>query len=135
MMPAPIEVGEVRDLDLVLCSQRHSDHTDPGSLATLVENNSRCQFVVPRAELPSATAIGLHKSRLIFVNDGDTIRVTFHVSRFRSSPPMSDAIAIHVIPTAHETLKVNDRGEHHFLRLHSEAGWPHVLPLRRLRCV
>ena len=77
--------------------------------------NSYCQFVVPRAELPSATAIGLHKSRLIFVNDGDTIRVTFHVSRFRSSPPMSDAIAIHVIPTAHETLKVNDRGEHHFL--------------------
>jgi L-ascorbate metabolism protein UlaG (beta-lactamase superfamily) len=102
MMPAPLEAGEVCDLDLVLCSHRHSDHTDPGSLATLAENNSRCRFVVPRVELQSATAIGLSESRLIPVNDGDTIHV-------------SDSFQIHVIPAAHETLKVNDRGEHHFL--------------------
>ena len=116
MMPAPLEAGEVRDLDLVLCSHRHSDHTDPGSLATLAENNPQCQFLVPRAELPSITAIGLDESRLLPVNDADTIRVTFHVSRFTFQPlPVSDSIAIHVIPAAHETLKVNDRGEHHFL--------------------
>jgi L-ascorbate metabolism protein UlaG (beta-lactamase superfamily) len=102
MMPAPLVAGEVRELDLVLCSHRHSDHMDPGSLATLAENNSRCRVVVPRAELQSATATGLSESRLIPVNAGDSIRV-------------SDSCEIQVIPAAHETLKVNDRGEHHFL--------------------
>jgi L-ascorbate metabolism protein UlaG (beta-lactamase superfamily) len=75
MMPAPLKAGEVCDLDLVLCSHRHSDHTDPGSLATFAENNSRCRFVVPWAELQSSTAIGLNEPQLIPVNDGDTIRV------------------------------------------------------------
>jgi L-ascorbate metabolism protein UlaG (beta-lactamase superfamily) len=102
MMSAPIEAAEVHDLDFVLCSHRHSDHMDPGTLATLAENNSRCGFVVPRAELQSATAIGLGESQLIPVNDGDTIRG-------------SESLEIHFIPAAHQTFKVNDRGEHHFL--------------------
>ncbi|MCX6929366.1 MAG: MBL fold metallo-hydrolase, partial [Verrucomicrobia bacterium] len=76
MMPPPLEAGDVRDLDLVLCSHRHSDHMDPGSLATLAENNSQCQFVVPRAELQSTTAVGLNESRLMPVTDGDTIHVS-----------------------------------------------------------
>lgn len=102
MMPPPVNAEENRDLDLVLCSHRHSDHTDPGSLPTLAANNPRCRFVVPRAELESATNIGLPAARLIPANGGDAIRV-------------SDTIAIHVLPSAHETLKVNERGEHHFL--------------------
>lgn len=102
MMPPPVNAEEIRDLDLVLCSHRHSDHTDPGSLPTLAANNPRCRFVVPRAELESVANIGLPAARLIAANDGDAIRV-------------SDAIAIHVLPSAHETLQVNERGEHHFL--------------------
>jgi len=102
MMPPPIAAEEIRDLDFVLCSHRHSDHMDPGSLPTLAANNPGCRFVVPRAELESAANIGLPTARLIPANDGDAIRV-------------SDAIAIHVLPSAHETLQVNERGEHHFL--------------------
>jgi L-ascorbate metabolism protein UlaG (beta-lactamase superfamily) len=102
MMPSPISADEIRDLDLVLCSHRHSDHTDPGSLPTLAKSNPRCRFVVPRAEVEAVIQLGVAEARLIPANAGDAIRV-------------SDAVTIQVIPSAHETLKVNERGEHHFL--------------------
>lgn len=102
MMPSPIGAEEVRDLDLVLCSHRHSDHMDPGSLSTLANHNPHCRFIVPRVNVEVAVRLGVAEARLIPVNDGDTIHA-------------SDAVAIHVIPSAHESLQTNERGEHHFL--------------------
>jgi L-ascorbate metabolism protein UlaG (beta-lactamase superfamily) len=102
MMPAPVAADDLRDLDWVLCSHRHGDHMDPGSLPTLAKNNPRCRFIVPKAEMESARQIGLDECRLILANAGDTIR-------FDSS------FEIRVIASAHETLKTNDKGEHHFL--------------------
>jgi L-ascorbate metabolism protein UlaG (beta-lactamase superfamily) len=102
MMPPPIRAEEGRDLDLVLCSHAHGDHMDPGSLAALANNNQRCRFIVPKAEVESVVRLGVETARLIPANDGDIIRV-------------SNTFTIHVIPSAHETLKVNERGEHHFL--------------------
>ena len=102
MMPPPVNAEEIRDLDLVLCSHRHGDHLDAGALPTLAANNPHCRFLVPRAEVPSALQIGLTEARLIPANDGDTIRV-------------SESLVIQAISSAHETLQVNDRGEHHFL--------------------
>ncbi len=102
MMPAPIEAGEIRDLDLVLCSHRHGDHVDPDTLNILAKNNPRCRFVVPRADLDYALEIGLDAARLIGTNDGETVRV-------------NDSTNISVIASAHETLEVNEKGEHHFL--------------------
>jgi L-ascorbate metabolism protein UlaG (beta-lactamase superfamily) len=102
MMPPPVNADEIRDLDLVLCSHGHSDHTDPESLPALADNNPRCRFIVPRAEVESVVRLGVAEARLIPANDGDAIRV-------------SDSVTIHVIPSAHETLRVNERGEHYFL--------------------
>jgi len=102
MMPPPVTAEELHDLDLVLCSHRHGDHLDAGALPTLAEKNPRCRFVVPRAEVASAIQIGLTEARLVPANAGDTIRV-------------SESLVIQVISSAHETLKVNERGEHHFL--------------------
>jgi L-ascorbate metabolism protein UlaG (beta-lactamase superfamily) len=112
MMPPPVSPDEICDLDLVLCSHGHSDHTDPGSLPTLAAKNPGCRFVVPRAELESAVQLGLSAARLMPANDGDRFRV-------------SDSLTIDVIPSAHETLQVNARGEHHFLGF--------ILTLDRLR--
>jgi len=102
LMPSPVDAGALRDLDLVLCSHRHGDHMDPGSLPELARNNPRCRFVVPRAEKEYALSIGLDESRLIPANDGDSVRV-------------SESLEIRVIASAHETLQTNARGEHHFL--------------------
>jgi L-ascorbate metabolism protein UlaG (beta-lactamase superfamily) len=101
MMPPPISADEVRDLDLVLCSHAHGDHMDPGSLEALAKNNPRCQFIVPRAEIECIVRLGVAQARLIPANDGDSF--------------MSEHFTIHVIPAAHEMLKMNERGEHHFL--------------------
>ena len=102
MMPAPARPNDFRDLDLILCSHRHNDHMDSGSLPELARNNSRCRFLVPKAEKECAVKLGLDESRLVGCNDGDTIRV-------------SNSLEISAIAAAHETLMVNQRGEHHFL--------------------
>jgi L-ascorbate metabolism protein UlaG (beta-lactamase superfamily) len=102
LMPPPIRADEVRDLDLVLCSHAHGDHMDPGSLSVLANNNPRCRFIVPRAEVETVVRLGVSAERVIPVNSGDTFWV-------------SDTFTVQVIPAAHETLKVNERGEHHFL--------------------
>lgn len=102
MMPPPVSAGDIRNLDLILCSHRHGDHTDPGSLPTLARNNPRCRFIVPRAELAPVMQIGLEESRLIPANTGERLI-------------LDKSVEIHVIPSAHETLKTNAAGEHHFL--------------------
>ncbi len=101
MMPPPLRAEEIRELDLVLCSHRHGDHMDPGSLGTLAKNNPRCRFVVPKAEIESALQAGLSQSQLLPVDDGDTLDCS--------------GAKIGVIPAAHETLQTNAAGEHRFL--------------------
>jgi L-ascorbate metabolism protein UlaG (beta-lactamase superfamily) len=102
LMPPPVDAGALCELDLVLCSHRHGDHMDPGSLPLLVRNNPRCRFVVPRAERECALDLGLNESQLVLANDGDSVCV-------------SESLEIRVIASAHETLQTNARGEHHFL--------------------
>jgi len=102
MMPPPLDAASVRNLDLVLCSHRHSDHADPGSLEALARGNPACRFIVPRAELAAITQLGVPLTQLVPVNAGDSLRV-------------SKALEIQVLPAAHETLKLNSGGEHHFL--------------------
>lgn len=102
LMPPPVDADALSDLDLVLCSHRHGDHMDPGSLPELARNNPRCRFVVPRAEREHALGIGLDESRLVPVNDRDALRE-------------GESLEVRVIASAHETLQTNARGEHHFL--------------------
>lgn len=102
MMPPPIAAGDLRDLDWVLCTHRHSDHMDPGSLATIAASNPRCRFVVPRAEIASALKVGLPRDRLVPVTDGDRVAL----------PGAGEILAI---PAAHERLTVDADGDQHFL--------------------
>jgi L-ascorbate metabolism protein UlaG (beta-lactamase superfamily) len=98
----PVEAEAIRDLDLVLCTHRHGDHMDPGSLPILAANNPQCRFLVPRAEAEAAMRLGLDEARLLLANAGDTFR-------------LDHSAAIHVSPAAHETIQINERGEHHCL--------------------
>ncbi len=101
MMPPPIAPDELTGIDLVLCSHRHSDHMDPLTLPDLAATNPRCQFVIPRAEWAAAIVAGIAEHRLIPANAGDSLSWT--------------GIAIDVLAAAHEEIKTNARGEHHFL--------------------
>jgi len=118
MMSSPIEPEDVRDLDLVLCSHRHSDHTDPGTLPVIAENNSECRFVVPAAERDAALGIGLPAERIVAVNAGEVISpLGDATSAGHSRDHWSRLCNIEVtaIPAAHEELDTNHKGEHRFL--------------------
>lgn len=109
LMPPPLAAEEMRDLDWVLCSHRHGDHMDPGALPVLAAQSPTCRFLVPRAERDAAVKLGLPSARLILANAGDTFR-------------MGSTLTLHVVPSAHETLKVNAEGEHHFLGFILQLG-------------
>lgn len=102
MITAPLELSEIRGLNGVLCSHRHGDHMDPGSLVDISVTNPNCRFVVPKAETKSAMAIGLGESRIIPVNDGDIVR-------------LGASISVRILPSAHEELKMNAAEEHYFI--------------------
>jgi L-ascorbate metabolism protein UlaG (beta-lactamase superfamily) len=102
IMAIPIRADELNDLDWVLCSHKHSDHMDPGTLPLLARNNPKCQFVVPRAEQTAARAAGVAHQRMAAINAGDTVSLCGNKT-------------VTAIASAHERLKVNEYGQHHFL--------------------
>ena len=102
MMPPPVDAGQLDDLRLVLCTHRHTDHMDPGTLPILAERNPRCAFVVPRAERDAALKAGLPEARMLLLNAGESVQ------------PL-DGLTIAAVPAAHEDLRINEWGEHHFL--------------------
>jgi L-ascorbate metabolism protein UlaG (beta-lactamase superfamily) len=101
-MPAPLSPGEARGIDAVLCTHRHSDHMDPGTLPDIAAANPGCLFVVPKAARERALEIGLPDDRIAAMADRDRL-LPF------------EGISIHAIPSAHEERKRNERGEDEFL--------------------
>lgn len=99
MMPPPVVPGELRELDWVLCTHGHSDHMDPGTLPELAAHNPRCRFVVPRADSEKALSRGVPPERLVAVNAEEQLT-------------LGEDAQLSVLPSAHEELQVNDRGEY-----------------------
>jgi len=102
MMPPPLQADQIRDLDLVLCTHRHSDHMDPGSLGELAANNPACRFVVPRAEIEAAVRAGVPDDRLVPLNDGESF-------------VPADGLEVLAIASAHPEPSTDERGLHRFL--------------------
>lgn len=102
LMAIPLRCDEVRDLDLVFCTHRHLDHMDPETLTILSKNNPSCMFLIPKAEVDWAIETGLPENRIQGVDAGESLSCN------------SD-IKVEILASAHEDIKVNERGEHHFL--------------------
>jgi L-ascorbate metabolism protein UlaG (beta-lactamase superfamily) len=100
MMPAPITVPELSDVEWVLCTHRHTDHMDGETLSQIAILNPACRFVVPRAEMDHALALGLPSERLIAIGAGEEFDA---------------GLAIKAVPSAHESLETNGRGDHRCL--------------------
>ena len=102
MMPVPVAPEALRNVDWVFCTHRHTDHMDPATLMALFQS-SGCRAIVPCAVLAHALEnIGLSAARTTCVNAAQHVR-------------LGERLNLHPIPAAHETLTVNNRGEHHFL--------------------
>jgi len=102
LMPPPVEVGELRSVDLILCSHGHSDHMDPESCPILMANNPEARLVYPAAERDRLMELELPRERCLGVDAGDVL-----------CP--APGVRIDIIPSAHEVLKTNERAQHYFL--------------------
>lgn len=103
LMPPPVAPGEIPFVDLVLCTHAHTDHMDPATLPSLLAANPNARLVAPKAVREQAIErSGVGRDRLLLAEAGAEV------------PWLSD---ISILPTraAHETLKVDPEGNHHFL--------------------
>lgn len=105
MMSAPIAVSGFPALEGVLCTHRHTDHMDPGTLNPLfaLPQQARAYLVAPHAERQEAAArSGLSGERIISVIDGVTIS-------------LSEGVRMTAIPAAHEHIERDEAGHSKYL--------------------
>lgn len=110
LMPPPIAPDAFPRVDLVVCTHRHGDHMDPGTLPVLAANHPGCRFVVPASEQAHAERLGLPSSWLILAEAGHGVR-----------PLPGVDLILHPVPAAHEQLEQDEQGRHRFLGYCIEA--------------
>jgi L-ascorbate metabolism protein UlaG (beta-lactamase superfamily) len=100
MMRAPLRGHQLRSVDLVLASHKHSDHLDPGTLPGLLAA-SQAVVALPQSIREHARQLGLADDRLVGLTAGQT----FERAGFR----------VRAIPSAHEGLDIDQAGRHLYL--------------------
>jgi L-ascorbate metabolism protein UlaG (beta-lactamase superfamily) len=109
MMAPPVYPEQLEDISYVFCTHAHSDHMDPEALQVIAERNPFCRFIVPSAETETAFKRGIPGERHIGVNAGERLI-------------LNKSLSVNVIPSAHETISVNEKGQHLFLGFIFEIG-------------
>lgn len=107
MTRAPIRGADLRGVDLVLASHKHSDHLDPGTLPDLMAASPGALLVVPEAIVEYARTLDIPPDRVAGIDAGNTIER----SGFR----------VRAVPSAHEGLDTDARGHHLYLGFVIEA--------------
>jgi L-ascorbate metabolism protein UlaG (beta-lactamase superfamily) len=103
MMPAPIDIGDLPPVDLILCSHAHTDHMDPGTLRPLLARHPSARILCPRAKRQEASARGdVPFARIVDIEAGETCAPL---------PGLEVAAA----RAAHEDLARDEAGNHLFL--------------------
>lgn len=107
MTRAPLRGADLRGVDLVLASHRHSDHMDPGTLPDLMAASPGAVLVVPEALVEYARTLDIPPDRIQGIDAGNTLeRAGFRVR---------------AIPSAHEGLDTDALGHHLYLGFVIEA--------------
>lgn len=90
------------DINIVTSSHNHTDHLDQETLTAIFEANPEVQFIIPEANREFvATRLACDPDWPIGMNDGSSIEI--------------DSFTFHGLASAHDELKTNDKGQHHFL--------------------
>ncbi len=102
---APADLGFV---DLVLVSHKHSDHFDPETIAGVLAASERPRLVVGAALVDHAKSLGIVPGRIVAVEVGASIELAGH--------------RIRPLPSAHESLDLDELGRHLYLGFVVEAS-------------
>lgn len=87
MTRAPLRGAELRGVQWVFSSHRHSDHLDPETLPALLDANPRARLVLPLASAEHAARLGIAQGRLVTTSGDETLAL--------------GGLTVHVIPSAH----------------------------------
>ncbi len=102
MAPSPVAAGQMKHVDIVLCTHAHTDHMDPDTLSVIATRNPDCRFLVPAAVAGIALDRGVPADRLI-------------AARAMHQLELGSEVTVCPIPSAHEDLQVDEAGHHLFL--------------------
>jgi L-ascorbate metabolism protein UlaG (beta-lactamase superfamily) len=102
LMAAPIQAQELKLLDFVICTHQHSDHMDPEALPILASKSPAARFIIPRASREHLLKLGVPDKQVAGINAGERMS-------------LSSECSVEAIPSAHETLEKNERGEYRYL--------------------
>jgi L-ascorbate metabolism protein UlaG (beta-lactamase superfamily) len=108
MTRAPLRGGDLRGVDLVLASHKHSDHLDPGTMPDLMAASPGAMLIVPEALVEHVRSLGLPADRIAGIDAGGAIEW----AGFR----------VRAIPSAHEGLDTDAAGHHLYLGFVIEAA-------------
>jgi len=97
-------------IDVVTSSHNHTDHLDGETLIPLLEANPNLTVIVPRANVPFA-------ADRLQVSPGRLTPIRVH-----DAPIVLSPFSFEAIPSAHESLEQDERGDHRFLGLIVKAG-------------
>jgi L-ascorbate metabolism protein UlaG (beta-lactamase superfamily) len=90
MTRAPLRGGDLKGVDAILASHKHSDHLDPGTLLDLMAALPGAVLVLPESLIDHAEQMGLPAGRLIGTDAGRTLDL--------------GGFAIRAVPSAHERI-------------------------------
>ena len=102
MMPPPISIEKLTDIDYFISTHSHSDHMDPGLIPAIRDTNPDCRFIIPEAARITGLERGIPRDRLTGVDAGNDMT-------------LSEDVSLSIIPSAHEALKQDGLGHHHYL--------------------
>ena len=108
LAPPPIAPAALTGIALVLCTHRHSDHMDPGTLPALALANPGTPIGVPAAERDRALAMGLAPAALHPLEAGEVVRL--------------GGVTVEALASAHEELAPDAQGRHPFLGYAIDLG-------------
>jgi L-ascorbate metabolism protein UlaG (beta-lactamase superfamily) len=97
----PIPPHALREVDLVLCTHDHGDHTDPESLLGILSASPRCRFAGPKISAQAMERAGIPASQITVLNEGAGLTLR--------------DLMVEPIAAAHEDYETDPEGHHRYL--------------------
>lgn len=99
--PPLIQPGDLKGIDLVLCSHEHVDHVDPWTLGPMARNNPGARFVAPECCVPLLLEkAGIDRERVTGTRAGNGPASNFAGAAFTVS-----GVPVTPVAAAHESLE------------------------------